>query len=53
MILERRWKFINRDGSPDRRFKSNFQVPLVRCGILTLDVAGLPVSLLTTRPERT
>ena len=51
MIIERRWKFINRDGSPDRRFKSNFQVPLVRCGILNLDVSGSPVSLLTTDPN--
>ena len=51
LIVERRWKYINRDGSPDRRFKSNFQVPLVRCGILTLDVSGLPVSLLTTDPS--
>jgi hypothetical protein len=51
MIIERRWKFINRDGSPDRRFKSNFQMPVVRCGILNLDVSGFPVRLLTTDPK--
>ncbi len=51
MILERRWRFINRDGSPDRRFKANHQVPVVRCGILKFDVAGSEVSLLTTNPD--
>jgi hypothetical protein len=51
IIIEHRWKFINRDGSPDRRFKENIQVPLVRCGILKLDVSGSPVSLLTTDPN--
>jgi hypothetical protein len=51
VILEHRWKFINRDGSPDRRFKSNFQVPLVRCGILALNLSGMRVSLLTTDPN--
>ena len=51
MILEQRWRYINRDGSPDRRFKANYQVPVVRCGILNLDVAGSPVSLLTTNPN--
>lgn len=51
MIIEHRWKFINRDGSPDRRFKANVQVPVVRCGILNLDVSDFPVSLLTTDPN--
>lgn len=51
MILEKRWLRINRDGSPDRRFKANFQVPVVRCGILNLDVPGSTVSLLTTNPN--
>jgi hypothetical protein len=51
LILERRWKYINRDGSPDRRFKANHQVPLVRCGILDLDLAGTPMCLLTSDPN--
>jgi hypothetical protein len=51
MILEKRWLKINRDGSPDRRFKANYQVPVVRCGILNLDLSGSPVSLLTTDPN--
>lgn len=49
-ILDQRWRYINRDGSPDRRFKANHLVPKVRCGILKFDVAGSPVSLLTTNP---
>jgi hypothetical protein len=51
MIIEQRWLRINRDGSQDRRFKSNYQVPVVRCGILKLDASGSPVSLLTTDPN--
>ncbi len=51
LVIERKWKFINRDGSPDRRFKANVQLPVVRCGILRLDVADIPISLLTTNPE--
>jgi hypothetical protein len=50
LILDHRWLRINRDGSQDRRFKMNYQVPVVRCGILTLDMAGQPMSLLTTDP---
>ena len=50
-VIERRWKYINRDGSADRRFKANYQVPLVRCGILKLDVTAMPVSLLTSDPN--
>jgi hypothetical protein len=51
VVIERRWLKINRDGSPDRRFKANYQVPVVRCGILELDVSGTGVSLLTSNPE--
>jgi hypothetical protein len=29
MVIDRRWKFINRDGSPDRRFNANVQLPVV------------------------
>jgi hypothetical protein len=30
------WKKANKDGSPDRRFKENFEIPIVEYGELTL-----------------
>ena len=51
VIIDRRWKFINRDGSRDRRFKYNVELPVVRCGILGLKVADYPIGLMTTNPD--
>ena len=50
VVVERRWLRINRDGSPDRRFKWNHEVPVVRCGILGLDLSGTGMKLLTSSP---
>ena len=30
------WQYVNKDGQPDQRFKSNRQLPLIACGALTL-----------------
>ena len=35
-VIGERWKFINKDGSQDRRFKHNFTLPVVRCAIVRL-----------------
>ncbi|MFI5455024.1 MAG: hypothetical protein ACHRXM_06190 [Isosphaerales bacterium] len=51
LIIDHRWKFINRDGSRDRRFKDNVELPVVRCGILVLEVADYPIRLMTTNPD--
>jgi hypothetical protein len=49
-VIDHRWKFINRDGSQDRRFKDNFELPVVRCGILCLNVEGAELNMMTTNP---
>src|SRR5262249_28626637 len=46
----RRWKFINRDGSQDRRFRDNVELPVVRCGILSISIAGSELNMMTTNP---
>jgi hypothetical protein len=50
VVLSHHWLRVNRDGSPDRRFKFNCQVPKVRCGILSIDMAGQAMRLLMTNP---
>ena len=31
-VIDHAWKKSNRDGSPDRRFRDNRQIPVVQCG---------------------
>lgn len=35
-VIQHTWKKANKDGSPDRRFKGNYQIPVVKYGDLTL-----------------
>ena len=35
-ILEYTWDKVNKNGSPDRRFKNNFQIPIVQYGRISL-----------------
>jgi hypothetical protein len=50
-VIAHRWKFINRDGSQDRRFKDNLELPVVRCGILSLSVGRTELKMMTTDPK--
>jgi hypothetical protein len=50
-VIDHRWKRINRDGSPDRRFKENSQLPVVRCGILRLEAGEAKLKLMTTNNQ--
>jgi hypothetical protein len=49
-VIGHRWKFINRDGSRDRRFNGNYELPVVRCGILLLGVGETHLTMMTTNP---
>lgn len=45
------WKFVNKNGGPDRRFKNNRQLPIMLYGSLTLQAtAGLNMQLSFSRP---
>jgi len=33
-VIDNTWAKVNRDGSPDRRFKENYEIPVVHYGVL-------------------
>lgn len=35
-VIDQTWKKVNKNGSRDKRFKSNYQIPIVRYGTITL-----------------
>jgi hypothetical protein len=35
-IIDRTWAKVNKNGSPDKRFKGNYQIPVVKYGEITL-----------------
>ncbi len=39
-IIDRTWTKVNKNGTPDKRFKSNYQIPIVRYGELRLKTAS-------------
>ncbi len=47
-IIRYTWKFVNKNGSPDRRFAGNVQLPVCRYGQLIIKGAGMWIEILTT-----
>ena len=47
-VVGNTWRFVNNDGTPDKRFNSNIQVPLVEYGILSVSGRGLDVRFYTS-----
>lgn len=35
-VVDHTWRYVNKDGSPDRRFNGNIQIPIVEYGIVRL-----------------
>lgn len=33
-VIEKTWKYVNKDGSADKRFKDNFQIPICKYGTM-------------------
>jgi hypothetical protein len=50
-VIDHRWKFINKDGSRDKRFKENIELPVVRCGLLKIEAKNMKLELMTNNPE--
>ena len=45
------WQYVNKDGSPDRRFNNNRELPILRYGILELEgISGLRLTLHISKP---
>lgn len=38
-IIDKTWAKVNKNGTPDRRFKGNYQIPVVKYGEITLSTA--------------
>lgn len=39
-VIDHTWNKVNLNGAPDRRFRDNFQIPIVRYGSITLRTAS-------------
>ena len=39
------WRFVNNDGSPDKRFNNNVEIPEMKYGILKLEGSGIDLAL--------
>jgi hypothetical protein len=52
VVVSYTWRYVNRDGGPDRRFNNNRQLPVLRLGELTLaSASGLNIHLNTSNPD--
>lgn len=39
-VVDHTWQFVNKDGGPDRRFSSNYQIPVCLYGYIELATRG-------------
>lgn len=47
-VIRRTWQYVNRDGSPDRRYKNNKQLPVCLYGSLDIRGNNLDIELQTS-----
>jgi tetratricopeptide (TPR) repeat protein len=45
------WQYVNKNGSPDRRFKNNYQIPIMEYGEIFITGKGLTISLHISKLE--
>jgi hypothetical protein len=52
-IVGKTWRFVNKDGSPDRRFNNNTQLPVVNYGVLRIRLStALELHLNTSNAQQ-
>jgi hypothetical protein len=52
-VVSHTWRYVNRNGGPDRRFNNNRQLPVLRLGVLVFTSAkGLNIQLNTSNGQR-
>ncbi len=52
-IIGKTWKYVNRNGTPDKRFKNNKQLPKCLYGQVTMQTpSGLNIQLQCSNPEK-
>jgi uncharacterized tellurite resistance protein B-like protein len=47
-VVGNTWRFTNKDGSPDKRFNNNSEVPILKYGVLKLAGPNLDMQFFTT-----
>ena len=48
-VVDRTWRYVNKNGGPDRRFNNNAQLPIVKYGVLYVSSAtGVNIHLNTS-----
>ncbi|CAN5321069.1 hypothetical protein BH10ACI2_BH10ACI2_07520 [soil metagenome] len=51
-IVDYTWRYVNKDGSPDRRFSNNNQIPIAQYGLIQIESSrGLKVHLQVSSVE--
>jgi hypothetical protein len=51
-VVDRTWRYVNKNGGPDRRFNNNVQLPVVQYGVLVLASSrGLNIHLNTSNAQ--
>ena len=51
-VVDRTWRYVNKNGGPDRRFNNNAQLPVMQYGVLVLTSSrGLNIHLNTSNPQ--
>lgn len=51
-IVDRTWRYVNKNGGPDRRFNNNAQLPIAQHGVLVLTSSkGLNIHLNTSNAQ--
>jgi hypothetical protein len=53
VILDRTWRYVNKNGGPDRRFNNNRQIPVLQYGVLIFaSLKGLNIHLNTSNAQQ-
>jgi len=47
-VVDKTWRFVNNDGTPDQRFNNNITIPIVEYGVLQLSGPGLDMQFYTS-----
>lgn len=52
-VVDHTWRYVNKNGGPDRRFNNNRQLPVLQLGVLVFTSAkGLNIQLNTSNPHQ-
>ena len=50
-VIGKTWKYVRRDGGPDRRFKNNRQLPIVRYGLVAFSSSNFTAYIIVSSLE--